>query len=33
MNQKSYIKEITKHYNMDECKPVETFFEIVKIFS
>ena len=28
MNQKSYIEEILKHFNMDECKPVGTPFNV-----
>jgi hypothetical protein len=28
MNQKSYIKKILKHVNMEECKPVGTPFDV-----
>ena len=28
MNQKSYIKEILKHFKMEECKPVGTPFDV-----
>ena len=28
MNQKSYIEEILKHFNMEECKPVGTPFDV-----
>ena len=28
MNQKSYIKEVLKHFNMEKCKPVGTSFNV-----
>ena len=28
MNQKSYIEEVLKRFNMEECKPVGTLFDV-----